>query len=269
MSENEKPMIAAATVLLLRAGTSGLEVFMVVRHHEIDSFSGALVFPGGKVDAADWRARALSDGAEELSERAHAFRVGAVREAFEECGVLLAHAVGENTILPAPRVAELESIYRAPILRSETTMAEMCAAEGIRLAVDHLQPFAHWITPNVAPKIFDTYFYLAVAQKDQVALHDGEESTDSLWIKPAEAVAAADEGSHTVVFPTRMNLLKLARAASPADAMARARASRIVTVCPEVSQDDEGRILRIPGDAGYDGEAFRVGGGGAQVERIA
>lgn len=269
MTSDEKPLIAAATVLLLRDGPEGVEVFMVVRHHAIDSFSGALVFPGGKVDEGDWHAQDFAAGAEGLDDRRLAFRVAAIREAFEECGVLLARGAGARDLVSAARAAELGSRYRAALLKGELGVAEMCRAEDLRLAVDHLQPFAHWITPNAAPKVFDTHFYLALAPADHVARHDGDESTDSVWIRPADAVAQADAGERTVVFPTRMNLLKLARAESAAAAITEARAGAIVTVRPEIEQDAEGRILRIPPEAGYDGVAFRVGDGGVGVKRIA
>ena len=225
----------AATVLLVRDGASGLEVFMVERHHQIDFATGALVFPGGKVDDADAdpRLRACCTGAEELDDAALALRVAAIRETFEECGVMLAHGLA--------RVPAAESDFTALVLR-----------EKLALACDALLPFAHWITPEVVPKRFDTHFFLAAAPADQLALHDGSESVDSVWIAPAAALGEAEAGRRTIIFPTLMNLAKLAEARDVADAFARARARPVVTVQPTLAVGASGkRELRIPVEAGY------------------
>ena len=246
------PIIPAATVLLLRDGDAGLEVFMVRRHYEIDSFSGALVFPGGKVDANDAapELRAFCDGADGLGDVELQFRVAAIREAFEEAGVLLARADGETALLPASRVEALDAM-RKPLVAGETTMAELCRRENLHLACDRLVRFAHWITPKQQPKIFDTQFFLAAAPPDQVALHDGEETLESEWIAPAHALAEADAGRRSIVFPTRTNLGKLARWRDTAAAMTAAAEATVVTVQPQITPHDEGRIMRIPAAADY------------------
>lgn len=225
------PARPASTVLLLRDGAEGLEVFMVVRHREIEFASGALVFPGGRVEGADV---ALAGGDE-----AAAFRVAAIRETWEECGVLLA-------VPGAPPPAEGE-------------FARMLAARGLMPDMRGLAHFAHWITPEPVPKRFDTHFFLAAAPHGQDALHDGHEAVDSVWIRPADALADAEAGRRKVVFPTRMNLAKLARSASVAEAFAAARARPVVTVLPEMRMAPEGRILRIPAAADYGGEEFLAG----------
>jgi 8-oxo-dGTP pyrophosphatase MutT (NUDIX family) len=253
--DTDNPTIPASTVLLLRDGDDGPEVFMVVRHHEIDSFSGALVFPGGKVDPGDGEARQYCVGAEGMEDTALTFRVAAIREAFEECGVLLAYDNGGD-FLRAERLAELETAWRDRLQGDEATIGELCAAENLRLAIDHLVHFAHWITPRVVPKIFDTHFFLAAAPADQVALHDGEESTDSTWITPAAAVAEAEAGRRTVVFPTRMNLGKLGRSKTVDEAITVAVSKAVVTVQPKVRPHDEGRTLQIPAEADYEGTLF-------------
>ncbi|WP_137124073.1 NUDIX hydrolase [Roseomonas sp. HF4] len=225
------PARPASTVLLLRDAPAGLEVFMVVRHAATDFAGGALVFPGGSVDAAD---RILAGGDDQ-----GAFRVAAVRETWEECGVLLARP-------GAPPAAE-------------GAFAAMLAARGLVPESDGLAHFAHWITPVPVPKRFDTHFFLAAAPADQDALHDGHEAVDSVWIRPADALAAAEAGARKVVFPTRMNLTKLARHDSVAEAFAAARATPVVTVLPEMRMTPAGRILRIPAAAGYGGEEFLAG----------
>ncbi len=98
------------------------------------------------------------------------------------------------------------------------------------------------------PKRFDTRFYLASAPEDHLAVHDGSESVDSVWIRPADAIAEAEAGTKTVIFPTRMNVLKLGRSPNVAHAIETARSKPVVTVEPKV----DGKVLRIPAEAEYD-----------------
>jgi 8-oxo-dGTP pyrophosphatase MutT (NUDIX family) len=260
----------AATIMLLRDGADGIEVFMIVRHTDTAAFAGAAVFPGGKVDPgdSDRRLRAHADGAEVLDDAALTLRVAAIREAFEECGVLLARAAGETALLSGARLQAIEAAWRRRLAADETDMAVLVETEELRLAVDALVPFAHWITPKTQPRIFDTHFFLSAAPAGQRAHHDGYEGEDSLWTTPLGAVADADAARRTVVFPTRMNLLKLARSSTVAEALERARTEPVVTVQPEPSPHPEGRILRIPEAAGYDGTAFIVDPGAVGVRPL-
>ncbi len=246
-------LIPAATILLVRDGAEGLEVFMVVRHHQIDFASGALVFPGGKVDPRDTHesVRGRVDGADDLDDWEFSMRVAAIREAYEECGVLLARPEGAQALVDARRLTALEP-QRDALNRGEIGIGDVLAAEGLRLAADLLTPFAHWITPKMMPKRFDTRFYVAVAPEDHLAVHDGSESVDSVWIRPADALAEAAAGTKTIIFPTRVNVQKLGRHARIADAIAAASASRIVTVEPRVEQRESGPVLCIPAEADYD-----------------
>jgi len=248
----------ASTVLLLRQSAAEMEVFMVVRHHEIDFASGALVFPGGSVDPADREIAArpeLFRAGGVLDASALALRVGAVRETFEECGILLARPRGSDALISA---AQLKAIGQ-PKAETARAFLEFIAAEQLVLALDLLVPFAHWITPAPMPKRFDTHFFMAVAPADQVGVHDGREAVESVWIAPRRAVEDAHAGKFTLVFATERNLIKLGGAASVEDAIVRARREPIVTVMPEVFKDEAGkRHLRIPKDAGYDGEVFTI-----------
>lgn len=270
MDEKTATPELAATIMLLRDGADGIEVFMIVRHTDTAAFAGAAVFPGGKVDRGDGdrRLRARADGAEALDDAALTLRIAAIREAFEECGVLLARAAGDADLLSGPRLPAIDAAWRRRLAADETDMAALAEAEDLHFATDALVPFAHWITPKTQPRIFDTHFFLAAAPVGQHACHDGYEGEDSLWTAPRAAVADADAGRRTVVFPTRMNLLKLARSATVAEALARARAAPVVTVQPEPSPHPEGRILRIPKAAGYDGTAFVVGPGAVGVRPL-
>jgi 8-oxo-dGTP pyrophosphatase MutT (NUDIX family) len=242
---------AASTVLLLRDGPTGLEVFMVVRHHEIDFASGALVFPGGRMETADAElARQAISFADGIDETARALRIAAIREAFEECGVLLARPKGDERMVSAVRLSALDR--GAPF-------AELMAREGLAPAADALVPFARWITPAFLPKRFDTHFFLALAPPGHALAHDGREAVDSIWIAPSAALAEQG-GRFKLLFPTERNLWKLARHADAASALAAARAAPVVTVLPQRTQVDGGPGLRIPLEAGYGGEAFSVKG---------
>lgn len=243
----------AATILLLREGADGMEVFMVVRHQQIDFASGALVFPGGKLAPGDSdpRVRARCRGIEGLSPEQIALRVGGIREAFEECGVLLARAGADVTAITPERLIALGERYRNGLDRGEIGIADMLEAEDLYLTCDELVPFAHWVTPDFMPKRFDTYFYLAVAPAEQVALHDGREAVDSVWIRPADVLTQAAAGTRTLVPATLLNVEKLGFTTSVPTALAAARAAPVITVRPEVIQRDGGMWLSIPAEAGY------------------
>ena len=243
-------LIPAATVLIVRDTPQGVEVFMVVRHHQIDFASGALVFPGGKVESADFDAglRAHSSNAEGLDDREFAFRIGAIREAFEECGILLAREKGSSDFISADRLTQLNG-WRDRFNNREATMPEFAAAEGLDFAVDALGHFAHWITPDMMKKRFDTHFYLCRAPKNHLGVHDGSESVDSIWIGAQQAIDDADAGKRTVIFPTRMNLQMLAERDSVEDALQ--KCGNVVTVQPFIKQEGDKTFLRIQPNAGY------------------
>lgn len=249
-----RPPRPASTLLLVRDGAAGLEVFVVERHHQIDFAGGATVFPGGKVEDGDQDPdlRARCAGAAGLEDMALGFRVAAIREAFEECGVLLARARGGADLISVARLADLLKRYRAEVREHRVSIAQLARAEDLELACDLLVPFAHWITPEGMPKRFDTHFYLVAAPPDQFAAHDGTEAVDSTWLSPRRALGDADAGKRTIIFPTRMNLAKLARSRTVQEALARALASPVVTVLPRVERGPNGPILRIPAEAGYD-----------------
>ena len=242
----------AATVLLVRDGASGVEVLMVTRNVASDFASGALVFPGGRVDAADSAANILEScrAMPGVDATAMAFRVAGIRESFEEAHVLLARPRGSERLMTAAELAALESGARARLGR-EPQLDDLVAGGDIELATDLLVPFAHWITPVGPPKRFDTHFFLAPTPSDQLAAHDGREAVDTIWIAPQTAIAEADAKRVTLVFATRMNLVKLGRSGNVAAAMAAARDDKIITVCPEVAQSPAGTVLRIPLAAGY------------------
>ncbi len=224
------PARLAATVLLVRDGESGLQVFMVVRHHQIEFASGALVFPGGKVDPED---RALAGDDEDK-----AARLAALRETYEECGVLLTRPLATAT--------------------SGLPFYERLRAENLEPALDALALFAHWITPTILPKRFDTRFYIAESPAGQIALHDGGEAVDSVWIEPRHALEQAGQGQRTLLLPTRLNLELLAASATAAEAIAAARTRRVRPIEPRATKTSSGYRLSIPADAGYGATDFDV-----------
>jgi 8-oxo-dGTP pyrophosphatase MutT (NUDIX family) len=252
----------ASSVLLVRDGASGLEVFMVTRHHKIDFASGAMVFPGGKVDPADSDAdaRAACIHADALDDRELAFRVSTIREAFEETGVLLA-TDRDGGVLPEARCRDLKEKYALAVEKGEITIGALASREGLRFDPGALTPFAYWITPAVLAKRFDTPFYIVEVpeQQRELAEHDGGEAVESVWIDPSEAVRQADAGKVTMVFATRLNLIKLAKAASVAEALAQAAAETPIPVTPRVYAEDGRRKIDIPIEAGFGGPTFDVG----------
>ena len=244
----------AATILLVRDGASGLEVFMVQRHHKIDFATGAMVFPGGKIEEGDSdpRLRARCAGADALDADQLAVRVGAIRETFEECGVLLARPRGSRALVGADRLREIEARFRDRLNADEVGLVDVALAEDLELACDLLAPYAHWVTPEMVPKRFDTYFFLVAAPPDQLALHDGGESVDSVWTTAQHALAEAEAGHRTIIFPTLMNLNLLGLSGDVADALARTRARPLVTVRPALRRTPDGKPeLVIPPEAGY------------------
>lgn len=237
--------LPSATLLLLRDGAGGLEVLMTARHEDAGFAAGALVFPGGKVDPEDLRLAPHVRGLKGLPDEEAAARVAALRETFEESGLLLLRRRGAAALLDAAEAAELAT--------SGADFATLASRAEFEAAGDLLLPYGHWITPLDRPKRFDTRFYAAAFESDQIARHDGRENVESRWCDPAEVVRDGEAGRAKLVFATRLNLLRLARSASVADALAAARAQPVVTVCPEFVKTPAGPRVRIPVEAGYGG----------------
>src|SRR3984957_6400788 len=184
---------SASTILLLRDSVvtkDEVEVFMMVRYYEIDFNSGALVFPGGSVDKGDQAVIArpeLYSGGEGLDAASLSFRIAAIRETFEESGILLARPQDSTDLVDAKRAGEIEAAHRTALCESKTTFLEVLTESKMVRALDLLVPYAHGITPEGMPKRFDTWFFLAAAPPEQAGAHDGRESTDSIWLSPRGA----------------------------------------------------------------------------------
>jgi len=251
----------AATVVMLRDGAGGPEVFMVRRHEGTAFMGGAHVFPGGRVDAADRDAAdtwcdGMGHAAEQLpdlsTEDAVAYHVAAARELFEEAGVLLArdHS-GRVVSLTGPDLHARFMAYRHAVHDGETTLRRVVESERLRLALDALVLFAHWVTPPIDTRQFDTRFFMTRVPPDQAPAHDDTETTDSAWIAPADALAQALGGDIVLPPPTWTTLRELESFASVVDALAWGRQHRVVRRMPKLLEEGGRRMLLLPGDPLY------------------
>lgn len=253
----------AATVLILRDGAEGLEVFMLRRNLNSDFVGGAYVFPGGAVDDHDrhhdlepvCEGRTDADASRRLGiERGGlAFWVAAIRESFEEAGVLLAYDDDGLVDLDRPATLEHWRAHRAQVDAAQLTMIDLCRLEGLRLAVDGMHYFGHWITPEGSPRRYDTRFFLAAAPPNQTPLHDDHEVIANEWVRPADAIARAMAGELTMMPPTISSLKAVARFDTAADALAAAtEITTVPTILPRVIAYDGGVRIVLPGDPAYD-----------------
>jgi len=254
------PLSPAATVALVRPGIAGLEVFMVKRHTAVAVMAGAYVFPGGQLSLADGGGdiAALCDGSIGLRDRmdgvlddeARAFHVAAVRELFEEGGILLARNRHGQPV--GDRPGEIEALDKArDAMAAGRPFLEILTKERWRVALDWLALFAHWVTPDIEPRRFDAYFFLAVEPEPQDASHCGRETTDGIWIRPGEALTRCRHGEMALPPPTWTTLRQLERFATVNDAMAWARTSPVPRIQPKSMFEGDSRFVTLPGDPSY------------------
>jgi 8-oxo-dGTP pyrophosphatase MutT (NUDIX family) len=247
---NDGPAAPSATVVLLRERAGELEVFLLRRHARSDVLGGAYVFPGGKADAEDaaWVAR-LDQPAPELHaalgepalavEQAAALFVTAIREVFEETGLLFADATP----------AQAAEAWAA--LRAGAGFDALLRPSGLRLAASALQPWSRWITPtlsSVGRKRFDTRFFVAAVGPGQEPRHDEHEADASLWLTPRAALHEYWDGRIELAPPQILSLTHLARHRSVDEVLAAARARTPPCIQPEPHDVDGERVLCYPGD---------------------
>jgi len=225
----------AATAVLLRDGERGLEVLMLRRHAASGFVPGAFVFPGGRVDAADadpalpMRTDGLPPAG---SGPVAAYWFAAIREVFEETGVLLARGAGHG-----PTCASLDpslAAWREELMEERGTLAGLAETLGLRLAADRMVPCAHWITPVAEPRRYDTRFFLAHMPEGCVAVADAREMTEAIWLAPVDALARFQEGRMPMVFPTVATLESLVAHRTAEGALDAFRSRAIVPILPRL-----------------------------------
>jgi 8-oxo-dGTP pyrophosphatase MutT (NUDIX family) len=248
----------AATVVVLRDSPAGPEVFLVRRHEGTPFMGGAHVFPGGRVDAADHDASVewcdgIDHAAQQLgtlaSKDAVAYHVAAARELFEEAGVLLARdSDGRYVSLAGEDVHERFKRYRQDVHGGTASMRFIVEREHLRLALDSLVLFAHWVTPPIDTRQFDTRFFLSRVPPDQTPAHDDAETTHSVWLTPIAAMAQSE--AHEIVLPppTWTTLRELEPFRTVDEAIAWARGRRVIRRQPMLVEEKGRRMLLMPGD---------------------
>jgi 8-oxo-dGTP pyrophosphatase MutT (NUDIX family) len=258
------PIRPAATVMLVRDGAAGLEVCMLRRNLQSDFVGGAYVFPGGGVDPADGEpdVEPLCDGLTDaeasgrlgLPANGLAFWIAAIRETFEEAGLLPAQwADGSPLRFDDPVVAERFVTHRHGVDRRERRLVDIFVEEGLRFPLAEMHYVSHWVTPAGAPRRYDTRFFLAAAPGGQDPVHDDREVIAAHWIRPADALEAHAAGDYAMLPPTVANVRSLSRAGTVAEALAAAVALPAVpSMIPRVLHDGDGPRIVMPGDPHYD-----------------
>ena len=262
--------LPAATVTLVRDSAAGLEVLMVQRNFQSGFMPGMYMFPGGALDPEDSAADtyALCGGLDDetasrrlgIDHGGLAYWVAAIRESFEEAGILLAcDAEGIPIALDDPRTVERFRGHRHALNAGGRGFPALVKSERLRLAVDRLVYFSHWITPVGAPRRYDTRFFVARAPARQAPLHDNVEAIDHAWVRPDAALAAHAHGEFNMRTPTVKTLETFARYRAVDDLLDAMRALHdIPPVLPRITRDGR-RVL--PGEAGYN-EAADAGSSG-------
>lgn len=239
----------AATVVLVRDTPAGVELLLTERHGKLGFAGGAMVFPGGKVDAGDLdvaRDPALARGFDGLDDIDAAARVAAARESLEEVGVLLSAG--------PPLDAATLSGWRSRFAASDDeagTYAAFLRATGHRADAARLTPFARWIPPEGLHRRFDTLFYVAPVEAGMAVTPDGAEAVTAHWTTAADAVAKAERDEINVIFPTRRNLERLAQYPTVAALLDRLAGVPPTLIQPRIVTRDGEQWLTIPPDLDY------------------
>lgn len=254
----EVPVAArdAATIALLRDGEPGLEVFLLHRVAGMAFAGGMTVFPGGGVDDRDddvaigWAGPDPTWWAQRFGcapDAALRLVCAAVRETFEECGVLLAGPTADTVVADTSGYGDV----RAALVARELSFAEFLAAERLVLRADLVRPWANWITPPEEPRRYDTRFFVAALPTGQVADGVTSEAAAVGWQTPIEAIEDWKTGRRALLAPTWVTLTELAAHATVADALVAER--EITAVVPRVIRDGDVLKVVLPGDERYPG----------------
>jgi len=268
------PIQPAATVMLVRDAFDGpggptVEVCMLRRNLASEFVAGAYVFPGGSLDPADHgpAVEALCQGRSDAGASAVlgvgsgglAYWVAALRECFEESGVLLARhrtdgeAGGALLDTSDPEVAARFAAYRDALNDQRLGLLDICRQEDLVLVVDDVHYVSHWITPELAPRRYDTRFFITAAPTGQTAHHDETETIATIWVRPTEALARVSAGEIELLPPTIANLRSIEGFTSTAEVVAWAsQVTHVTTVLPIVLIEDGHILILRPGDTGYE-----------------
>jgi len=257
-SPNERPPRPAATIVVVRDGAAGIEVLLSRRAERGDHNSGAWVFPGGIVDAGDRAAHACCSGVDDAAASARLglpahgldYYVAAVRECFEESGLLFATDASGMLVRLDDDAGAALGAWRGPLHRNERALGDLCREYGLTLALDRLVYLSHWLTPLARPKRFDTRFFIAAAPESQTAAFDGTEMVEQLWLRPAEALARAAELK--LMTPTQKTLELVGRYDKVDALLAWARAPReVALVMPHVGTGQQGMRPVLPDEPAF------------------
>lgn len=254
------PARDAATVVLLRDAPGGLEAYLLRRTASMSFAAGMHVFPGGSVDPRDaglpagcWVGPPAEAWARVLSATpplARALVCAAVRETFEETGVLLAGPSATEVL--ADVCDEGWEADRLRLLDRHSSLAELLVRRGQLLRADLLRPWAHWITPEVEPRRYDTRFFVAAMPTGQRTRHVGGEADAVIWLRPRDALAAAEAGAVGMLPPTAITLAELNAYPSVAAVLAAADARDVRPVLPRIVISGADAVVLLPGEPGYE-----------------
>ena len=260
----------AATVTLVRDTAQGIEVLMMQRNFQLVFVPGAYVFPGGALDRHDSSAEiaALCTGLNDadasrklgIANGGLAYWVAAIRESFEEAGILLAcNERGEMVTLDDSVRVDRFHAYRSRVEHGEHPLSEMLKDEGLRLPLQQITYFSHWITPIGSPRRYDTRFFVAAAPESQKPLHDNRETISHVWVRPAEALSLNKLNKFDMRTPTVHTLRLFAEHDHVASLIKRMQAlGDIPVIEPRINKD--GRRL-LPGQSGYEEAGTEAGRG--------
>ena len=259
--------VPAATIILLRETRTSPEVLMIQRSVRSEFLPDLYVFPGGRVDQpdhelADRVGRFDAEHAAGLASTVDAklalgYFVAAIRETYEEAGILLARRRGESRLLDEATMNDLGE-HRLAVQDGSMSFRDVLEREDLELAPDLLAVHAHWITPPMMPRRYDTLFFTASTPPDQLAEHDGYESTAHVWIRPEEALEETKAGKRQMVFPTKCNLETLCGHPNVDAAVAASSARPVVPVLPRVESREGKPMIVIPEEAAYPNSAEPV-----------
>lgn len=220
LTEPVQPIRPAATIVVVREAPESYEIFMLKRTSKASFAGGMYVFPGGRVDGDDHLhkydahrhgpSEAQAPQVAALGDEWRGFWIAAIRETFEEAGLLLAYKDKELVSFADDAVHEHYDRYRVPLHKGEVSLLDICERESLKLAVDHVHFYNRFVTPIGRPRRFDTRFFIASAPEKQRGKHDEKETVDSIWLTPQEALERNSAGEFDLMNVTRMQLTWLA-----------------------------------------------------------